>query len=75
MHVIAEVPSGFFLTDALLRLDTFLEGCLLVPRADQTKAEMAGEESKKLKRLQGSLRHLFRNSASHLDNGFSGNKT
>ncbi len=59
----AQVPSGFFLADALLYLDATLEGCLLVPRADQTKAEMAGEEARKLKRLQGSLRHLYRNSA------------
>lgn len=55
------MPSGFFLTDAMLALDKILEGALLVPTKTKTKQDLAGEESKRIKRLMSALRHLFRN--------------
>ena len=58
----AEVPSCFYLADSFLALDKLLENHLLIPVDGQTKAEKAGEEGKRIKKLMGSLRHLFRNS-------------
>lgn len=55
------MPSGFYLTDAMLALDGLMHGCLLVPGADETKQSVASLEAKRLKKLLGSLRHLFRN--------------
>lgn len=55
------MPSGFYLTDAMLILDMKMEGCLLVPSGDVTKQMAAANESKRLKKLMGALRHLFRN--------------
>lgn len=56
-----QVPSGFYLTDAMLVLDKRMMGCLLVPEAGGTKKDAAAQESKRLKRLLGALRHLYRN--------------
>ena len=56
------MPSGFFVADALLLLDKFLEEGLLVPTSEDTKATLALAEAKRIKKLMGSLRHLFRNS-------------
>lgn len=58
----AEVPSCFYLADSFLALDKLLGKHLLNPVEGQTKAEKAGEEGKRIKKLMGSLRHLFRNS-------------
>ena len=58
-----QVPSGFLLTDALLLLDKTYGGKLLVPTADQTKEDLAAREARRIKKLLGALRHLFRNSA------------
>ena len=57
------MPSSFYIADAILALDAKLLGHLLVPQAGQTKVEVAGVEAKRLKKLLGSLRHLFRNSS------------
>ena len=57
----AQVQSAFYLIDALLALDKLMGSCLLVPLDGMTKKDVAAEESKRLKRLLGSLRHLFRN--------------
>ena len=61
----AQVASGFFLTDSLLALDRLLAGNFIVPPEDgpSSKACMAAADAKRLKKLLGSLRHLFRNSA------------
>ena len=58
-----QVPSGFLLTDALLLLDKKYEGKLIIPTETQTKEDLAGREAKRIKKLLGALRHLFRNSA------------
>ena len=55
------MPSGFYLTDSLLALDKIFEGSLLVPTEGSTKQDVAAAESRRLKRLLGALRHLFRN--------------
>ena len=51
------------MTDALLILDEKFEGNLLIPDERLQKVDIAARESKRLKKLMGSLRHLFRNSA------------
>lgn len=56
-----QVPSGFYLTDSLIRLDVLMGRCLLLPTTGQTKQDVAGVEAKRIKKLMGSLRHLFRN--------------
>ena len=61
MCLFVQVPSGFFITDALLSLDRRLGGGLLVPAKD-SKQEIAAREAKRLKRLMSALRHLYRNS-------------
>ena len=58
----AEVPSCFYLADSFLALDKLLGSHLLIPIDGVTKAEKAGQEAKRIKKLMGSLRHLFRNS-------------
>ena len=45
----------------MLALDKVMMGCLLVPEAGSTKKDAAAQESKRLKRLLGALRHLVRN--------------
>ena len=62
-NVILQVPSGFYLTDALLVLDQRFEGHLLIPDGTRTKVDIAARESRRLKKLLGALRHLWRNSA------------
>lgn len=56
-----QVPSGFYLADALLLLDKMMEDALLIPHNGKTKQMVAGDESKRLKRLVSALRHLYRN--------------
>lgn len=60
--VSGQVPSAFYLTDAFLKLDTYLKGFLLVPTTDSSKGDLAGQEAKRIKRLVGALLHLYRNS-------------
>ena len=57
-----QVPSGFYLADALLWADALLGKGLLVPGEDETKVSCAGTEAKRLKKLLGALRYLFRSS-------------
>ena len=57
-----QVPSGFYLADALLWADSLLGKGLLVPGEDETKVSCAGTEAKRLKKLLGALRYLFRSS-------------
>ena len=52
------------LADSLLMLDQQLAGKLLVQSATASKEDLAAKEGKRMKRLTGALRHLFRNSAS-----------
>ena len=54
----------FFIADCLLALDRKLGKALIQVDAnsEQTKASLACADGKRLKRLVGSLRHLFRNS-------------
>lgn len=59
-----QVPSAFFIGDCLLRLDNELKGAFLMPADGDSKTTMACEEGKRLKKLMGSLRHLYRNSGS-----------
>ena len=56
------VPGAMVLTDVFLYLDKLLQGTLLVKR-DMEKTAQAGEEGSRVKRLMGSLRYLYRNSA------------
>lgn len=58
-----QVPSGFLIADGLLILDQKLEQHLLIPKHTQEKKDIAGREARRLKKLLGSLRHLWRNSA------------
>ena len=56
------MPSGFYITDAFLWLDSLLGYGLFVPDKDNSKQTLAAQDSKRLKKLMGSLRYLFRNS-------------
>ena len=56
-----QVPSGFYLADCMLELDRNMGGTLLVPKFKQLKRDVAADEAKRLKRLMGALRHLYRN--------------
>ena len=57
------VPSGYFLTDVMLRLDEMFHGCLLLdPQGQMSKLDMAAEEGVKLKKLVGATRTLWRSS-------------
>eukprot|EP00438_Fugacium_kawagutii_P027510 Skav202184 [mRNA] locus=scaffold1204:165180:165705:- [translate_table: standard] len=63
------VPSGYFLTDVLLRVDEKFKGAMLVdpetdPAKRKRKLDLAAEEAVKLKRLVGACRTLWRSSAS-----------
>ena len=60
------IPSGFFMVDCFLALDQFLNGNLLLKERRQEctkedKIELAREEVKRMKRLLGALRYLWRN--------------
>lgn len=57
-----QVPSQFLLTDAMLKLDEKFNGYLLVCTETETKQDLGGKESRRVKKLLGALRHLFRNS-------------
>ena len=57
----SEVPSGFFVTDALLYADQLLDGKFL-KKPGESKVVFAGKESVKIKALIGSLRYLWRSS-------------
>lgn len=59
----SKVPSQFLLTDAMLKLDEKFNGYLLVCTETETKQDLGGKESRRVKKLLGALRHLFRNSA------------
>ena len=50
-----KVQSGFYLTDALLKLDLLMPGCLLVPGEGEAKQWLAAAETKRLKNLVGAL--------------------
>ena len=57
----AQVPSGFLLTDIWLRLDEKFRGGLVKPAPPDSKVTHAAKEAKRLKKLMGSLRYLYRN--------------
>ena len=61
-YVFWQVPSQFLLTDAMLKLDEKFNGYLLVCTETETKQDLGGKESRRIKKLLGALRHLFRNS-------------
>ncbi|CAK9032157.1 unnamed protein product [Durusdinium trenchii] len=54
------VPSGYFLTDCIMWLDTLFKGQLLV--GANTKLQIAAEEGVKIKKLVGAVRSLWRSS-------------
>ena len=56
------IPSGFFLADVFLYMDRMWLGKLLYPQEDETKADLAGYEAKKVKALLSTLRALWRSS-------------
>ncbi|CAK9100829.1 Uncharacterized protein SCF082_LOCUS47170, partial [Durusdinium trenchii] len=63
-HFRDRVPSGFFVADVFLFLDTLYQGKALRPTSKQeTKESMAAEEGKRTKILIGCLRALWRSSA------------
>lgn len=60
------IPSGFYLVDCFLALDSYLNNNLLLKDRRQAstkedKIELAREEAKRIKRLLGALRYLWRN--------------
>lgn len=64
------VPSQFFMTDVILMLNLFLDSKLLLVAGEsememypdqETKVELARQETTRLKRLLGALRYLWRN--------------
>ena len=57
-----KVPSAFLLTDILLHLDRLLGFKLIVPGEGDTKVVAAARDAKRLKKLMGALRSLYRNS-------------
>lgn len=57
------MPSGFYLADSLLLLDAQLGGGMLVPTPEESKPQLAMREAKRIKKLVGYLRYLYRNSA------------
>jgi len=56
----SSVPSGYFLTDALLELNGMFKDNLLKPVNGGDKLTLALQEAAKLKKLVGHLRYLFR---------------
>ena len=62
-YTASEVPSAFFIGDCMLRLDSLMQNHLLVPGPGTTREDLALTEGKRMKKLLGYLRHLFRNSA------------
>jgi len=59
-HSPDRVPSGFFLTDVVLRMDDLFGGKLL--QGCHSKLDLAADEGVKLKRLVGGVRSLWRSS-------------
>ena len=60
-HFKTKVPGALFLTDVMIYLDVLIGGNLLCkPGVD--KVAQAADEAKRLKRLMGALRYLWRNS-------------
>ena len=55
------MPSGFYLADSLLLLGEQFGGGMIVPTAEGTKPQLALKEAKRIKKLVGYLRYLFRN--------------
>ena len=41
-------------------MDRLMDGALLLPKAPETKADVAGQEARRVKKLMGALRHLYR---------------
>lgn len=58
-----QVPSAFYLTDCFLWLDALLGKGMFIPDAENTRVTLAGQDAKRLKKLVGALRYLFRNSS------------
>ena len=58
-----QVPSSFFLGDAFLLLDKKFRGGLIIVDERLAKNDIAAREARRVKKLMGALRHLFRNSA------------
>ena len=58
--VTLKIPSSYFLTDCYLYLDLLLKKKLYRPTAGKTRADLAGAEGVKAKRLLQSLRNLWR---------------
>ena len=56
------MPSAYFLTDAFLYLDLLLKKKLFKSESPVTRADMAGKEGVKAKRMLGALRTLWRSS-------------
>ena len=61
-HFKSKVPGGLFLTDVMMYLDVLIGGNLLC-KPGVEKVAQAADEAKRLKRLMGALRYLWRNSA------------
>ncbi|CAE7812666.1 unnamed protein product [Symbiodinium sp. CCMP2456] len=55
------VPSGFLLTDVWLRKNDKRQKGLVKPKQGETVWDHAAKEAKRIKKLMGSLRYLFRN--------------
>ncbi|CAK9091592.1 unnamed protein product [Durusdinium trenchii] len=58
----SKVPSGYYLTDAFLRLDAKLNRKLFRPKQGECRMFLAGREGVKAKRCVGAIRYLWRNS-------------
>ena len=61
-----KVCSGFFMVDVFLRVDKLMQKKPLQPRSSsESKTSLASGEARKLKKLIGALRNLWRSSHSH----------
>ena len=62
MHAVPlQVPSGYYLTDAFLRLDQKLNKMLFRPNPRESRLFLAGREGSRAKSCIGALRYLWRN--------------
>lgn len=60
-----KVCSGFFMVDVFLRVDRLMQKKLLQPTAPgESKTSLASAEARKMKKLIGALRNLWRSSHS-----------